>query len=84
MKGPEFIHGNLGKKGEDSGHGKANIEVYESLNLFFNELKQEALPFATQMIRDETGRTTRDDDPDDLVLPPHISKHQCFARWYYS
>ena len=84
MTGPAFVHSGIGKKGILSGRGKANIEVYQSLNIFFNELKQEALPFATRIIHDETGRTTRDDDPDDLVLPPHISKHQCFARWCYS
>ena len=84
MKGPGVIDKRNGKKGLDSSRGKHNIEIYHSLNLFFTELKQEALPFATRIIRDETGTTTRDDDPDDLVLPPHISKHQCFARWCYS
>ena len=84
MKGPGIIDGRKGRKGNESSRGKANLEIYESLNLFFNELKQEALPFATRIIRDETGTTTRDDDPDDLVLPPHISKHSCFARWCYS
>ena len=84
MKGPDFIHAGKGKKDILSGRGKANVEAYQSLKLFFTDLKQEALPFATRIIRDETGRTTRDDDPDDLVLPPHISKHQCYARWCYS
>ena len=69
MKGPQ-IDKRLGKTGVDSSKGFSNIEIYHSLNLFFTELKQEALPFATRIIRDETGLSTRDDDPDDLVLPP--------------
>ena len=84
MKGPAFVHAGLGKKGILSGRGKANIEVYESLNTFFSELKQEAQPFATRIIREQTGLTTRDDDPDDVLLPPHFSKHQMYARWCYS
>ena len=84
MLGPAFIHAGIGRTGDDSSRGKHNLEIYYSLNIFFTELKQEALPFATRIIREETGTTTRDDDPDDLVLPPHISKHQCYARWCYS
>jgi len=72
-----------GRMDLESNKGKANLEIYDSLHIFFSELKQEALPFATRIIRDETGTTTRDDDPDDLVLPPHISKHSCYARWCY-
>jgi hypothetical protein len=34
MKGPTFIHCNIGKKGIDRGRGKANIEVYISQHLF--------------------------------------------------
>lgn len=71
-------------KEDESSRGKANVEIYASLNQFFTELKQEALPFAMRIIRDETRTTTRDDDPDDLLLPPYISKHSCFARWCYS
>ena len=84
MQGPGIIDRRTGMKEDESSRGKANVEIYASLNQFFTELKQEALPFATRIIRDETGTTTRDDDPDDLVLPPHISKHSCFARWCYS
>ena len=25
--------------------------------------------------------TTRDDDPDEACLPPHLIKHQCYAIW---
>ncbi len=83
MKGP-LVDGRLGKTGVNSSKGLANIEVYNSLNLFFTQLKQEALPFVTRIICDEMGLSTRDDNPDNLVLPPHISKHQCFAQWCYS
>ena len=83
MRGPGYTDARVGRTGINSSRGKANIEIYCSLNLFFNELKQEALPFATRIIREETGATTRDDDPDELVLPPHVSKHHCFARWCY-
>ena len=84
LKGPQVMDKRVGKYGPDSCKGKANIEIYMSLNNFFNELKQEALPFATRIIRDETGTTTRDDNPNEVVLSPHVSKHSCFARWCYS
>ena len=41
---------------------KANIDLYFTLNSFFDELVNEGLPFATRLIREETGLTTRDDD----------------------
>lgn len=83
MEDPGRAEQLTGRMELESNKGKANAEIYDSLHIFFTELKLEALPFATRIIRDETGTTTRDDDPDDLVLPPHISKHSCFARWCY-
>ena len=73
-----------GRTGVQSSRGKHNLEVYESLHNFFLELKNEALPFATRIIREKTRTTTRDDDPDSLVLAPHVSKHSIYARWCYS
>ena len=69
--------------GVPSSKGKANTELYVTLNLFFDELANEETPFATTLVRKETGLTTRDDDPDGVVLPPHMRKHQCYARWCY-
>ena len=70
--------GKKGRKGTDSGKGKHYIEIYASLHDFFKELEEEGLQFATRIIHEETGMTTRDDNPDELVLPPHISKHSCY------
>ena len=55
--------------------GKGKIELYVTLNSFFHELSNEGFPFATRLVREETGLTTRDDDPDNVVLPPSMSKH---------
>ena len=84
MKDPGKTDLKKGKTGEQSSRGKQNIEVYNSLKTFFTELKKEALPFATRIVREKTGTTTRDDNPDDLVLAPHVSKHSIYARWCYS
>lgn len=67
-----------------SSRGKAYEPVYRSLDEFFTELAKEGLPFATRIIREETGMTTRDDNVDEVVLPPHESKHRCYARWCYT
>ena len=76
--------GKTGRKGLESNKGKHYTEIYASLNNFFKELEQDGLQFATRIIREETGMTTRDDDLDELVLPPHVSKHSCYGRWCYS
>ena len=76
--------GKKGRKGTNSNKGKHYIEIYASLHDFFKELEKEGLQFATRIIREETGMTTRDDNPDELVLPPHISKHSCYGRWCFS
>lgn len=84
MLGPGvLIDQRTGKTGIDSSRGKAKIAIYHSLNLFFNELKQEVLPLVMKMIHNETGMTTRNDVLGDLVLLSHISKHSCFARLCY-
>jgi hypothetical protein len=76
--------GKKGRTGTDSNKGKYYIEIYDSLHDFFVELEKEGLQFSTRIIREETGTTTRDDNPEELVLPPHISKRSCYGRWCYS
>eukprot|EP00957_Ditylum_brightwellii_P091375 6957147-Ditylum_brightwellii.AAC.1 len=44
---------------------------------------KEGLPFATCIVCEETGMTLWDDNPDKVLLLPHISKWQCYARWYF-
>ena len=66
-----------------SSKGKANIYLYVTLNPFFDNLSNEVLPFATRLVREDTGLTTCDNDPDYLVLPPHMRKHLCYTRWCY-
>ena len=80
----ERIHGAKGKIDHVSSRGKEMREVNLSLDSFFDLLKDEALPFATRIIRDEVGMSARDDDPDDVLLPPNITKRGCYVRWCYS
>ena len=59
--------------------------MFQSLHSFFTEIAtREGTPFAMRVIREKTGLTTRDDNPDDVVLPPHLSRHRCYAQWVYS
>jgi hypothetical protein len=82
FKEPGKVHAKMGTKGILSNKGKIYEEVYASLDFFFTELKEQGTPFATRIIREETGLTTRDhDNPDDVALPPHLSKHRCYANW---
>ena len=85
MKDPGKTDLRKGRTGVQSSRGKQNtIEVYESLQNFFTELKKEALlPFTTRIVHEKTSTTTRDDNPDNLVLTPHVSKHSIYARWCY-
>ena len=80
---PSKRHSNTGKKGSTSAKGKHMKEVYDSLHSFFAELTSEAAPFATRIIRDRAGLNTRDDDPNDVSLPPSMTKHRCYAKWCY-
>ena len=84
IKDPGKMYLKKGKTGEQSSRGKQNIEVYKLLKTFFTELKKETLLFATRFVHEKTGTTTRDDNPDDLMLAPHVSKHSIYARWCYS
>lgn len=77
VKAPAKKHGNTGKKNKSKGFEEAK----DSLNAFFERLKDEAAPFPTKLIRSETGNVVRYDNPDEVALPPHYSKHRCYARW---
>ena len=83
IRDPATINAKRGKICVLSSKWKAKIEIYVPLNSFFDELANEGLLFATRLVREETGLTNRDDDPDDVVLPPHMIKHRCYARWCY-
>ena len=47
-------------------------DVYDSLYIYFQEMKNDGLPFATCVICEEIGLTTRDDNIDEVALPPHL------------
>lgn len=80
-----LCHGSIGRTGPESNRGHAFGDVYLSLHIFFKLLiKEEGTPFATQIIRDKTGMITRDDNPDGVALPPHMSKHRCYSQWCWS
>mmetsp|Transcript_15652 Transcript_15652/g.23710 ORF Transcript_15652/g.23710 Transcript_15652/m.23710 type:complete len:123 (+) Transcript_15652:348-716(+) len=77
-KADDHMHGLAGKP---SNRCKNLAEVHESLHNYFSSLKNEGIPFAKRVIREETGTMTRDDDPDAVCLPPHMSKRRCYASW---
>ena len=78
--GEDRVHGLKVKLSDRSCRAKGLEEIYASLHSFFTELMEEALPFATMVVRDEIGTTTRDSDPDDVLLPPYVAKHSCYVR----
>ena len=50
------------------------MEIHASLEEHFTELQDEGLQFATRLICEGTGLTTRNDNPNEVVLPsakPH-------------
>ena len=83
IRNPATINTKRGKMGVLSSKGREKIELYGTLNSFFDKLPNEELTFAKRLVQEETGLTTRDDDPDDVVLSPYMSNHRCYARWLY-
>ena len=75
ISNPAIINAKRGKMGVLSSKGKANIYLYVTLNSFFEKLANEGLPFATRLVQEKARLTTRNNDPDDVVLPPHMSKN---------
>ena len=78
---PGRDHGLVGRKGAQSNAGKRLQEVNLSLDAYFAQLATEGTPFATRIIREESGLTTRDDNPDDVALPPYMTMHKCYGMW---
>ena len=83
IRNPDIVNAKKGKMAVLISKSKANIELYVTLNSFFDELANEGLPFATRLVREETRSTTRDDYPYDVVLLLHMRKHRCYSRWCY-
>ena len=77
-------HGLAGKSGMASNRNKGRALMYTSMREHLLELQTEAAPFATRVIRDETGTTVRGDDVDEVVLPPHYSIHKIYVAWVCS
>ena len=78
-----FCHALKERTGDDSCRGINSLKWKSSLIDFFEKLKGEGVPFATRAIREETGMSLRDHNPDDVTLPPHVTKRQSYARWCY-
>ena len=55
----------------ESNRGREMTAIHMALHEFSGALKNESTLFATILIYEATGMTTRDDDPDDVALP-HI------------
>ena len=56
-------------------------EVYDALDKFFGNSESEELPFTMRIVLDETGMTTRDDNPCSFVLPPYMTKLRLYVRF---
>ena len=66
-------HALTGLVGVSCNRNKGRKGMYDSIHEFLTKLKDEAAPFLTRYIRDETGQTTRNDDINQVYLPPHYS-----------
>ena len=75
IRNPAIINVKRGKMDVLSRKGNSNIELYVTLNSFFDEISNEGLLFAKRLVREDTGLTTHNDDPEDVVLPTHMRKH---------
>ena len=80
-KNNSFLHGLVGRTGFNSNRGKGSVNWKISLDSFFEELKEISMPFATRIVRKETGTTKRDNNPNDVMLPPHLGKRKLYAKW---
>ena len=80
---PNKIYTQKGLSGGMSSRGKGYIKINQSITEFFLDLSGEGTPFAARIVCEATGMTLRDDNIDEVVLPPHITKRQCYARWCY-
>jgi hypothetical protein len=81
---PEKVNSKTGKTGTESSKGKGSAEVRASVIEFLSKLKETTVdPFATRIVRTETGTTTRY-DVDETVLPPHMTKRKIYESWCFS
>ena len=75
IRNPDIVNAKKGKMAVLISKSKANIELYVTLNSFFDELANEGLPFASRLVREETRLTTHNNYPDNVLLPNHMIKH---------
>ena len=68
-----------GKKSNNRLDSTTESNLFE----YFNELKEQASPFSTRIVREEVGLLSRDDDPDIILLPPHMTKRRLYDAWCY-
>ena len=81
MESPTKPHKLANKKGSQSNAGKRFEGINFSLYCFFHDLAEQGLPFATRVVREKSGMKSRDDNPEDVALPPHMTKRQLYAQW---
>lgn len=76
-------HGLIGKT---SNNRKAFLLIFEDdLVQHFEELRKEASPIATRLVRESTGETTtRDDDDDYELLGPDVTMRTCYSNFCLS
>jgi hypothetical protein len=76
-------HGLIGKT---SNNRKAFLQVFEDdLVQHFEELRKEASPIATRLVRESTGETTtRDDDDKTELLGPDVTMRTCYSNFCLS
>ena len=60
--------------------GKMRPSILQ-MHMFFGQLKADGSGFVTRLIRQMTGTTKRDNNLDTVVLPTHLRRRRCYARW---
>jgi hypothetical protein len=84
---PEIPMHGLAGKAPTWAKSASRVSCDEGLKLFFEDLKHEAEPHATRVVRERTQVGLRDDDIDLIELPSSMTKrnlyHQfCYGRGY--
>jgi hypothetical protein len=74
------IHGMTGKISNSAPDPES--DVYQSLFLFFEDMKELAEPRATRLVRELTNNGVRDDN-DTLDLPAWTTKRELYRRWCF-
>ena len=72
----------IDKRGKTANR-QMNEETRQSLHDYFKHLHTQAAPFATRIVREETGMLERDSDTDITHIPPNMTKKNLYGVWCF-